>query len=120
MFTRQRGLVREWGNGSPVNPVNPEIPVIIPHDNISLQLLQRIRDEAHRFAITFHRAQRLKRQTKSELDEIKGLGPKKKEILKDAFKNVDAIKNASLEELNLVKGIDKTTARNVYEHFHVD
>ena len=95
-------------------------PYVLPRNSYALKLLQRIRDEAHRFAITFHRSQRLKRQTKSELDEIKGLGPKKKEILRDAFKTIDDIKNASIEELNLVKGIDKTTARNVYEHFHVD
>ena len=95
-------------------------PYVLPRNSYALKLLQRIRDEAHRFAITFHRSQRLKRQTKSELDEIKGLGPKKKEILRDAFKSVEDIKNASLQELNLVKGIDKTTARNVYEHFHVD
>ena len=93
-------------------------PYVLPRNSYALKLLQRIRDEAHRFAITFHRAQRKKRQTKSELEDIAGLGPKKIEILRDRFKSVDEIKNASLEELNMVKGIDRTTARNIFEHFH--
>ena len=95
-------------------------PYVLPRNSYALKLLQRIRDEAHRFAITFHRSQRLKRQTKSELDEIKGLGPKKKAQLLEAFKDIEKIRNASLEELNMVKGIDKSTAQNIFEHFHVD
>ena len=95
-------------------------PYVLPRNSYALKLLQRIRDEAHRFAITFHRSQRLKRQTKSELDEIKGLGPKKKAQLLEAFKDIEKIKNATLEELNMVKGIDKSTAQNIFEHFHVD
>ena len=93
-------------------------PYVLPRNSYALKLLQRIRDEAHRFAITFHRAQRKKRQTRSELDDIKGLGPKKIAILRARFKSMDEIKNATIQELNMVKGIDMTTARNVYEHFH--
>ncbi len=93
-------------------------PYVLPRNSYALKLLQRIRDEAHRFAITFHRSQRKKRQTKSELENIKGLGPKKIEILREAFKNIDQIKQATLEELNMVKGIDKTTAKNVYDYYH--
>ncbi len=93
-------------------------PYVLPRNSYALKLLQRIRDEAHRFAITFHRSQRKKRQTKSELEDIKGLGPKKIELLREAFKNIDQIKQASLEELNMVKGIDRTTAKNVYDYYH--
>ena len=93
-------------------------PYVLPRNSYALKLLQRIRDEAHRFAITFHRSQRKKRQTKSELEDIKGLGPKKIELLRESFKNIDQIKQATLEELNMVKGIDKTTAKNIYEYFH--
>ena len=93
-------------------------PYVLPRNSYALKLLQRIRDEAHRFAITFHRSQRKKRQTKSELEDIKGLGPKKIELLREAFKNIDQIKQATLEEFNMVKGIDKTTAKNVYDYYH--
>lgn len=93
-------------------------PYVLPRNSYALKLLQRIRDEAHRFAITFHRSQRKKRQTKSELTNIQGLGPKKIEILREKFGSIEKIKEATLEELSMVKGIDKSTAKNVYEYFH--
>ena len=93
-------------------------PYVLPRNSYALKLLQRIRDEAHRFAITFHRSQRLKRQTKSELDDIPGLGPKKIGILRAKFKSIEEIKNSSVEELNMIQGIDRRSAQNIYDHFH--
>jgi len=69
------------------------------------KLLQQLRDEAHRFAITFHRDLRGKAQVSSQLDGIKGLGPKKKELLLKTFGSVKKIKEASAEEILAVKGI---------------
>ncbi|MBL8031868.1 MAG: excinuclease ABC subunit C, partial [Candidatus Doudnabacteria bacterium] len=84
-------------------PHNPE-PIVLSHDHPSLQLLQRLRDEAHRFGITFHRSLRSKQATKSALDTIPGIGPKTKKLLKQKFGTVSAIKNISLEELAKVVG----------------
>lgn len=93
-------------------------PYVLPRNSYALKLLQRIRDEAHRFAITFHRNQRKKRQTTSELLQIPGLGPKKIEILREKYQTFDEIKNATYDELIMIKGIDKTTAKNIYDHYH--
>ena len=93
-------------------------PVILPRDSYALKLLQRIRDEAHRFAITFHRSLRKKSQTQSALLGIEGVGKTRVKLLFDAFRTLDNIKNASVTELSAVKGIDARTARNVYDAFH--
>jgi excinuclease ABC subunit C len=82
-------------------------PIILDHSDPTLQLLQRLRDEAHRFAITFHRSLRSKQAIKSELDEIKGVGPKTKKLLKQHFGTVKEIKNASLDELAKIVGNSK-------------
>jgi excinuclease ABC subunit C len=79
-------------------------PIVLSHDNISLQLLQRLRDEAHRFGITFHRQLRSKQAVKSALDEIVDIGPKTKKLLKSKFGTIASIKQASLEELSEVVG----------------
>lgn len=84
-------------------PNNPE-PIILPHTNQALQLLQRLRDEAHRFGITFHRQLRSKQAVRSALDEIPGIGPKTKKLLKQKFGTVANIKQASLEELEKTVG----------------
>ncbi len=93
------------------------VPVILKYASAELRLLQRIRDEAHRFAITFHRALRTKSQTKSELEEINGLGPKKIQALLTAFGTTENIKKASAEELCLVKGITPALADSILEFF---
>lgn len=93
-------------------------PVILPRNSYALKVLQRIRDEAHRFAITFHRELRQKRQTHSKLLAIEGVGQKRVKALFDAFKNIENIKNASIEDLCIVKGIDRRSAENIYHHFH--
>lgn len=79
-------------------------------------LLQRIQDEVHRFAITFHRATRSKTSFSSKLDGIEGLGPKRKKELLKAFKSVKNIKEASVDDI-IAKGIPKNVATNIYEHF---
>lgn len=93
-------------------------PVILPRDSYALRLLQRIRDEAHRFAITFHRNLRKTSQTKSALLAIDGVGKTRVKLLFESFKTLDNIKNASIEELSAVKGIDRRTAQSVYDAFH--
>lgn len=95
-------------------------PVILPRDSYALKLLQRIRDEAHRFAITFHRSLRKTSQTRSTLLSIEGVGKTRVKLLYDSFKTLDNIKNASIEELTAVKGIDRRTAQSVYDAFHND
>ena len=96
------------------------VPVILPRDSYALRLLQRIRDEAHRFAITFHRNLRKTSQTKSALLAIEGVGKTRVKLLFDSFKTLDNIKKASIEELTAVKGIDRRTAENVYAAFRKD
>ncbi|MDE5548669.1 MAG: excinuclease ABC subunit C, partial [Clostridia bacterium] len=100
-------------------PFNSQ-PVILPRNSYALKVLQRIRDEAHRFAITFHRELRQKRQTHSKLLAIAGVGEKRVKALFDAFKNLENIKSANVDDLLLVKGIDRRTAENIFLHFHGD
>lgn len=94
-----------------------ESPVILKYGSTELKLLQRVRDEAHRFAITFHREIRTKSQTHTELEEIPGLGKVKINALLDAFGTTENIKNASVEELCLVKGIHEALAHEIKKHF---
>lgn len=85
-------------------------PIMLKRGSSELRVLQNIRDEAHRFAITFHRSLRSKSQIKTPLDEIKGLGKVKKNALLNQFKTFAEIQKASVEELNMVKGIDYNLA----------
>ena len=94
------------------------IPIRIPETNEGLKLLQRVRDESHRFAITYHRKLRKGRITESELDKIPGIGHKRKISLLKKFKDIDGIKKASIEELEEVKLINKKNAEAIYNHFH--
>lgn len=91
-------------------------PVIIPHSDYALRLLQRIRDEAHRFAITYFRSKHLKRNLESVLDGISGIGKKNKDALMDAFKTVEAIKEADVATLESVQGIGKKRAEDIYNY----
>jgi excinuclease ABC subunit C len=85
---------------------------------VGLQLLQQIRDEAHRFAITYHRNLRGKRMTTSALDEIPGLGPSRQDSLLKQFSSVPKLCKASIEEIAGVPGISQKLARVIYSHFH--
>ena len=91
-------------------------PIVLAKSDYALRLLQRIRDEAHRFAITYHRSLRAKRIT-SELDNIKGVGSKKREILLKSYANFADIKKATVAELEAINGIDAKTARAINEYF---
>ncbi len=97
---------------------NNSIPVLLKPNSVELKLLQRIRDEAHRFAITFHRSVRTKAQTSSTLEEIKGLGKIKIQELLRNFETTENISKASVDELSLVKGINKTLAIEIYNYFN--
>ena len=91
--------------------------IILEHHTPELQLLQQIRDEAHRFAITYHRRLRGKRNLESVLDHIEGIGPKRRKALYKHFGNLDAMRVAELEELEGVEGMNKKAALAVYEFF---
>ncbi|MFC4604769.1 excinuclease ABC subunit UvrC [Rhodococcus kronopolitis] len=90
-----------------------EDPVILPRTSESLYLLQRIRDEAHRFAITFHRSKRSRRMTASALDSVRGLGETRRTALVTHFGSVAKLTQATVEEITAVPGIGVTTARAV-------
>lgn len=96
---------------------NESEPMVLPRTSPVLKLLQAIRDEAHRFAITYHRGLRNQSSVASELDGIKGVGHVKKQELFKHFKQIEAIKSASIEELAAVNKMDKNTAKNVYDYF---
>lgn len=84
----------------------------------SFRLIYKIQEEAHRFAISYHRSLRTKNMFKSELDDIKGVGPKRKTELLKYFKSIDKIKNATIEELSKVKGMNKAVAEELYNRFN--
>ncbi len=92
-------------------------PVILGRDSLSLKLLQRVRDEAHRFAITYHRKLRNERQTRSNLKNIEGIGEKRARALLVYFKKIENIGAASVEELEEVEGIGKQNAENIKKYF---
>lgn len=93
-------------------------PVILPNDSPSLLLLRQIRDEAHRFALSYHRNLRGRSTRGSVLDEIPGVGPKRKRELLRHFGTVKSIREASVEELAEVTGISLKVAREIYQHIH--
>lgn len=95
---------------------SPE-PVILPRQSDALYLVQQIRDEAHRFAITYHRKLRTKRNKVSLLDNIAGVGAKRRKALFDRFENIGNIKNATVEELSAVPGISENIAKSIYNFF---
>lgn len=96
---------------------NSSEPIILPRDSEALYLLQRIRDEAHRFAITYHRKLRSKRNMASILENIEGIGEKRRKALFDNFGSLDNIKNASLDELRAVPGMNLLASQAVYNYF---
>lgn len=95
---------------------NPE-PVVLPRHSQALYLIQRIRDEAHRFAITYHRKLRGKRNLVSVLDHIVGIGPKRRQALWSHFGSINKIKAATVEELSMAPGMNKPAAEAVYNFF---
>jgi excinuclease ABC subunit C len=93
-------------------------PLVLAHDTPELQLLQRARDEAHRFAITHHRIRRDRAMTASMLDDLPGVGPARKRALLAYFGSPDAVLTASREELEAVPGLPGKLAREMYRELH--
>ena len=93
-------------------------PYILKKGSYSLRLIQLVRDEAHRFAITFNRQLRAKGMFKGGLESIEGVGPATRRALLSKFRTIENIKNAPLSEIESIKGMSKHTAKNIYEHFN--
>ncbi len=98
-------------------PGDPE-PLRLPHQDPARLLLQRLRDEAHRFALAYHRQQRKLRQQASVLEEIPGLGKQRQKLLMEAFRSLARIQMAAEEQLAQVPGIGPKLARQIYRYFH--
>lgn len=95
-------------------------PLRLPPSSPALHLIQQLRDEAHRFAITGHRARRQKARVRSPLEDIPGLGPKKRRELLKQFGGLQALTRAGIDDLRRVKGISRQLAESIYERFHAD
>ncbi len=109
----------QWSGGEfeHVYTKESDKPITLPRESKALHLLERIRDEAHRFAIKYHKSLLSRKVQFSELDEIPGIGPKRKKELLSHFGTVDSIRAARIEELLRVKGMNEKSARNIIEHF---
>ena len=94
--------------------------ILLDRDSAALHLIQRIRDEAHRFAITFHRKLRGKRNLVSVLDHVEGIGPKRRQALWKTFKTLEAMKAASVEKLAAVEGMNGAVAQTLYDFFRLE
>ncbi|MEA2372288.1 MAG: excinuclease subunit [Solirubrobacteraceae bacterium] len=93
-------------------------PLVLAHDTAELQLLQRIRDEAHRFAITHHRTRRDRAMTASVLDDLPGVGPARKRALLDHFGSADGVVAATADQLQAVPGLPAKIGRELHAHLH--
>jgi excinuclease ABC subunit C len=123
-----KGRRREPDRADPASGIDPFVdrvflpgrsnPVNFAAHSKGLHLLQQVRDEAHRFAITYHRKLRSQEMARSELDGIPGIGPKRKKALLDAMGDVERIRAASLEELRAVEGMNEKAASSIWDRFH--
>jgi excinuclease ABC subunit C len=111
--TRRPGLEQLFLSGR-------DAPLILPADSPALHLIQQIRDEAHRFAITGHRQRRAKARNTSPLEEIPGLGPKRRQALLKHFGGLQGVTRAGVEDLTSVPGISRELATRIYGLFHAE
>jgi excinuclease ABC subunit C len=95
-----------------------QAPLLLDHDTPELQLLQRVRDEAHRFAIEFHRGRRDRAMTRSVLDDLPGVGPARKRSILQHFGTPERFLEASRDELESVPGLPAKVARDIHEYVH--
>jgi len=95
-----------------------DTPLILPADSPALRLIQRVRDEAHRFAIAGHRKARDRTRRESLLEEIPGLGPARRRELLKAFGGLQGVRQASVEDLAKVRGISRPLAARIYERMN--
>ena len=107
---RDAGLERFFLPGKPPFMLEPKSPV--------LYYLQRLRDEAHRFAIGTHRAKRSAEMRRNPLDEIEGVGPARKKALLHAFGSARGVSRASVDDLEKVEGVSAPLARRIHDHFN--
>ncbi len=97
-----------------------DAPIILSHDSPALHLIQQLRDEAHRFAITGHRQRRAKDRSHSALEKIPGLGPKRRRLLLNQLGGMQEVARAGVEDLANIPGISKQLAQRIYDVFHAD
>jgi excinuclease ABC subunit C len=114
-----KGQDRKPGRESLYLPERAE-PLRLPPSSPALHLIQQLRDEAHRFAITGHRTRRQKARTRSPLEDVRGLGPKKRRELLKQFGGLQALTRAGIDDLQRVRGISRQLAEAIYERFHAD
>jgi excinuclease ABC subunit C len=95
-----------------------DLPTLLPPDSTALHLIQRVRDEAHRFAITGHRRRRAKRHSQSILETIPGLGPVKRRELLKQFGGLQGILRAGIDDFVQIRGMGRELAEVIYEHLH--
>ena len=95
-------------------------PVTLPRESYALKLLINLRDEAHRFAVEYFRTLHTKNALKSALTEIEGVGQARQKILFKHFRTIERIEKATAEELEGIKGISKTVAKNIFGHFKIN
>ena len=112
-----KGADRRPGQERLFRPGEP-IPIVLEADSAALHFIQRVRDEAHRFAITGHRRRRARRYRESILETVPGLGPARRRALLTHFGGLQGVMRAGVADLEKVAGVGAAMARSIYDHLH--